>query len=94
MSKPWTHLLEVEMRLKWAAAPQSVELKMPVWTPGSYLVREYTRHLQDFSAKSALPLAWQKVNKNTWRVDTKGRVDRGQLSRLFERTDRPYQRAQ
>src|SRR5688572_16073338 len=60
MSKPWTHLLEVEMRLKWAAAPQSVELKMPVWTPGSYLVREYARHLQDFSAKTGTTaLAWQ-----------------------------------
>jgi len=73
MSKPWTHLLQVEMRLKWAAAPRSVELKMPVWTPGSYLVREYARHVQDFSAKAgANTLAWQKVNKNTWNVDTKG----------------------
>ena len=49
MSKPWTHLLEVEMRLKWTRSPGNVELKMPVWTPGSYLVREYARHVQDFA---------------------------------------------
>ena len=73
MTKPWTHLLEVEMRLRWPAAQQSVEVKMPVWTPGSYLVREYARHVQDFSAKGgARELAWRKLNKNTWQVDAGG----------------------
>ena len=74
MSKPWTHLLEVEMRLKWAGGLDSVELKMPVWTPGSYLIREYARHLQDLSVKasSGRSLAWRKTNKNTWQIDAKG----------------------
>ena len=30
MSKPSTHLLEVEMRVKWTSAHGTVELKMPV----------------------------------------------------------------
>lgn len=74
MTKPATHLIEVEMRLKWAAGPQTVDLKMPVWTPGSYLVREYARHVQDLAVKTAAgqALAWRKINKNTWTVDTKG----------------------
>jgi predicted metalloprotease with PDZ domain len=74
MSKPWTHLLEVEMRVRWEQMPAQTELKMPVWTPGSYLVREYARHVQDFSVRnsSGSDLAWRKVNKNTWQVDTKG----------------------
>jgi Predicted protease with the C-terminal PDZ domain len=74
MSKPATHLLEVEMRLKWAKAQDQTELKMPVWTPGSYLIREYARHLQDFSVKDAAgrSLAWRKINKNTWQIDSKG----------------------
>lgn len=72
MSKPWTHLLEVEMRLKFPTAQQSVELKMPVWTPGSYLVREYARHVQDFDARSGAPLTWRKLNKNTWQIEAKG----------------------
>ncbi|MBK9154669.1 MAG: M61 family metallopeptidase [Chloracidobacterium sp.] len=73
MERPWTHLLAVEMKLKWTAAPQRVELKMPVWTPGSYLIREYARHVQGFGAKAgANSLAWRKLNKNTWEIDTKG----------------------
>ena len=74
MSKPATHLLEVEMRLKWQQMPDHTELKMPVWTPGSYLVREYGRHVQDFGVKNAAgtPLGWRKIDKNTWQVDSKG----------------------
>ncbi len=73
MSKPWTHLLEIEMRVKWEQMPEKLELKMPVWTPGSYMVREYARHLQDFSAKDAggNMLTWRKTNKNTWQIDSK-----------------------
>jgi predicted metalloprotease with PDZ domain len=74
MSKPWTHLLEVEMRLNWTQMPEKAELKMPVWTPGSYLVREYARHVQDFVVKDAAgkDLPWEKINKNTWSVTTGG----------------------
>lgn len=80
MPEPHTHLLRVEMRVGrggGAAAanlPTEVDLVMPVWTPGSYLVREYARHVQDFAASDAggKSLAWRKVNKNTWRVETAG----------------------
>lgn len=73
MQKPWTHLLEVEMSVKWIQMPEKIELKMPVWTPGSYMVREYARHLQDFAAKDGVgnQLQWRKVNKNTWQIDSK-----------------------
>ncbi|MBK7034559.1 MAG: M61 family metallopeptidase [Ignavibacteria bacterium] len=74
MPKPATHLLEVEMRVSWAQMPDQTELKMPVWTPGSYLVREYARHVQAFVAKDANggDLKWRKTSKNTWQVDSKG----------------------
>ncbi len=74
MSKPWTHLLEVEMRVKWDRMPAQTQLKMPVWTPGSYLVREFARHVQDFAVRDAggRALTWQKINKNTWQIDSKG----------------------
>lgn len=77
MTKPSTHLLEVEMRVKWAQMPQLLELKLPVWTPGSYLIREYARHVQDFAVKDAsgAELNWSKINKNTWAVDTKNVKD-------------------
>lgn len=74
MSKPYTHLLEVEMRLKSSGLPAQTEIKMPVWTPGSYLIREYARHVQDFDVQNASGngLSWRKINKNTWQIDTNG----------------------
>jgi predicted metalloprotease with PDZ domain len=75
MPRPHTHLFEVEARLRYAApAPAAVEFVMPVWTPGSYLVREFERHVQDFAADDGAgrALRWTKVNKNTWRVESGG----------------------
>ena len=62
------------MTVRWDQMPNKAELKLPVWTPGSYLIREYARHVQDFAVKDkgGNNLAWQKINKNTWQVDTKG----------------------
>lgn len=73
MAKPWTHLLQVQMNVNWSQMPEKLEVKMPVWTPGSYLIREYARHVQDFTATNAggKPLAWEKINKNTWQIDTR-----------------------
>lgn len=73
MSQPETHLFEVTLRI--VNYPSAVlDLKMPVWTPGSYLVREYERHLQDFVAfADTEPLSWHKVSKNHWQVE-KGTV--------------------
>src|SRR6185369_10100165 len=75
MSKPHTHLFDIDVAIKRTAnGPQDEQLVMPVWTPGSYLVREFERHVQDFAAADAagLPLKWEKTNKNTWRVSTNG----------------------
>jgi predicted metalloprotease with PDZ domain len=76
MPKPYTHLLEVEMRVQIPAnlqVPNETDLVMPVWTPGSYLIREFERQVQDFAADAnGRALDWTKVNKNTWRVKTNG----------------------
>ena len=56
MLKPHTHMLDVEVRIKRKAgieAPPAEVLVMPVWTPGSYLIREFERHVQDFVAVDA-----------------------------------------
>jgi len=75
MSKPHTHLFDITVAIKRnASGPQEERLVMPVWTPGSYLVREFERHVQDFAAADAAgqPLKWEKTNKNTWRIVTNG----------------------
>jgi predicted metalloprotease with PDZ domain len=65
------HLFAVEAR--FPVAGDFVELKLPVWTPGSYLVREFERHVQDLTVTSAegAPLAVTKTDKHTWRVDAR-----------------------
>ncbi len=74
MPRPYTHLLEVEMQLRLSQQKATADLVMPVWTPGSYLIREFERHVQGFGAKDVAgrTLAWKKINKNTWRVETGG----------------------
>ena len=53
--------------------PNETDLLLPVWTPGSYMIREFERHVQDFAADAnGRALEWTKVNKNTWRVKTGG----------------------
>lgn len=44
-------------------------LGLPVWTPGSYLVREFARHVLELTASAdGKPLAVTRRDKNTWDV--------------------------
>ena len=67
------HYVEVESHVPTKNRP-AVELAMAVWTPGSYLVREYARHVEELSAESPAgePLPVTKTAKNRWRVETGG----------------------
>ncbi|MDF7811380.1 PDZ domain-containing protein [Hymenobacter sp. YC55] len=68
MPAPQTHYFEVDMSLG-GFGKQYTDLKMPVWAPGSYLVREFARHVEGFQAKAGgQELRTEKINKNTWRV--------------------------
>ena len=53
------------------SGPAEVRLFLPTWTPGSYLIREYARHLsavEAFDAATGAPLACAKVAKNRFAV--------------------------
>jgi predicted metalloprotease with PDZ domain len=76
------HLIEVDVWLSLASEQPShsssptLEFVFPVWTPGSYMVREYTRNIESISAtvvdqvggtqRSRLPL--RRHGKNRWLV--------------------------
>ena len=70
---PATHYVEVEAVYPTDGRPQ-VELMMAVWTPGSYLVREYERHVEALTvtAEGGRALAVVKPVKNRWRIATGG----------------------
>jgi predicted metalloprotease with PDZ domain len=79
MSQPWTHYFEVSMtlsnisRIKEIPQKEYVDFKMPVWTPGSYLVREFAKNVEGFEATAgAKKVKADKINKNTWRVYSNG----------------------
>ncbi len=62
------HLFQVTLTIARPAPQQRVSL--PVWIPGSYLVREFSRHLQQLQArqgKAAVPL--RQLDKNTWEAE-------------------------
>ncbi|HEY0056125.1 MAG TPA: PDZ domain-containing protein [Pedobacter sp.] len=61
------HYAEVEMTVK-NVKDNSIDLRMPVWAPGSYLVREFAKNVEGFSIKNNGKLQSSKVNKNTWRI--------------------------
>lgn len=69
---PANHYLEVEILWQNFPQPKSgfFDLKIPVWTPGSYLIREYARNIEGFKAfdEDDNALKYRKINKNTWRV--------------------------
>jgi predicted metalloprotease with PDZ domain len=72
MPQPQTHLFEVKLTVSnWDS--ELLDVKMPVWTPGSYLVREYAKQLQDLTAvdNDGKKLAPTKIAKNHWQVQTK-----------------------
>ncbi len=75
MPEPQTHYFEVEMQLKNVSMATNakkngyLDIKMPVWTPGSYLIREYAKNVEAFTASAggkAVPS--EKNRKNSWRV--------------------------
>ena len=71
MSQPQTHLFEVKLTVSnWDS--DLLDVKMPVWTPGSYLVREYAKQLQDFAAvgSEGKKLTAIKIAKNHWQIQT------------------------
>jgi predicted metalloprotease with PDZ domain len=59
-----SHYLIVEARFT-ATGANEANLFLPVWTPGSYLVREYARNIEPISASGE----FRKTSKNRWRVE-------------------------
>jgi len=71
MPRPATHLFHVAITVD--APPPQTELRLPVWTPGSYMIREFARQVQEFWAVDAdgQSLVWRKTRKDTWLVEAR-----------------------
>ncbi|MEN8149126.1 MAG: PDZ domain-containing protein [Planctomycetota bacterium] len=69
--RPSDHFVHVTMEID--DAPEGLVVAMPVWTPGSYLVREFSRHVSGVTAArvSGDPVGVEKIEKNRWLIDAK-----------------------
>jgi predicted metalloprotease with PDZ domain len=65
-----THYVDVSITVKPAKGSTHTEFSMPVWTPGSYKVREFSQNMDFVSASSGTKeLEVKRMDKNDWRVN-------------------------
>ncbi|MEQ8361185.1 MAG: PDZ domain-containing protein [Cytophagales bacterium] len=74
LREPHKNTYRVSLELNYKNAPDTVVLKMATWTPGSYLIREFAKHVNVYSAsnKKGEKLNSFKKDKNTWVVHNDG----------------------
>lgn len=64
------HYVDVRAHFTAVPAQQTMQLRLPAWTPGSYMIREYARHIEAVQAQDAAGVALQceKTGKDTWQL--------------------------
>jgi len=72
-SAPEKHYAEVEVQVP-VANRQSVEMMMPVWTPGFYRVEDYASRVEGITALTpdGKTLSIDQPKKNRWHIQTNG----------------------
>jgi predicted metalloprotease with PDZ domain len=74
LDDPQSH--EVALRLEVPALPERTLLRfgMPAWAPGSYMIRDFARHVYDLRVTDARgrPLPVERLDKQRWQVASAG----------------------
>jgi predicted metalloprotease with PDZ domain len=72
ITAPAHHLVGIELRFPVDTA--TVELTLPAWCPGSYLIRDYARFVRDLTmiGDDGAPRRAVKRDKSTWAIDAGG----------------------
>nr|WP_295085578.1 PDZ domain-containing protein [uncultured Roseateles sp.] len=72
LAQPHTHYFDITLTVPAPAAVQ--ELSLPSWIPGSYLLREFARHLSGMKAsQGSRDVAVEQLDKSRWQVRCSGR---------------------
>ncbi len=66
-----SHLFEITIQTA-SQGSDTLDFALPNWRPGRYLIQNYARNIQEFSASDdkGQTLDWEKVDKSTWRIQT------------------------
>lgn len=65
----YQHYYEVQLEIK--SNKKEVILNLPAWTPGSYMIRDYSTHLHQFSAKDKITgktLNYEQIGLHSWKI--------------------------
>ena len=66
---PGAHLFRVTLQIA-APDPSGQLLRLPVWTPGSYKIRDYSRHIVSIAAHAEdRELEIVKIDKSSWQLE-------------------------
>jgi predicted metalloprotease with PDZ domain len=84
------HILLVSMHIESAEKgylPPAIDLALPAWIPGSYMVRDFARNVTEINARhhrksQKLPLKLEKLDKHTWRVEPGAKAQHISVSML------------
>lgn len=68
----YTYIVQIEAK---PGRGRHTDFALPAWRPGRYIIQNYAGAVSHFAAfdEEGRPLPWQKVNKDTWRVQNPAR---------------------
>ncbi len=71
---PAAHVFEVQLTVQ-TPDPEGQVFEMPAWIPGSYMIRDYARHVVSVRAESdGRDVAVEKLDKSRWRAAATSRA--------------------
>jgi predicted metalloprotease with PDZ domain len=87
MPDPAAHYFEIELRIT-GIHTDSLDLQLPVWSPGRYARMDFARNLQRFAAADSAgkPIVIQELNGSRWRLRTHGQGNARITYRIFANT--------
>ena len=70
LNSPQKKYINVNYHFVFPKAENEMILRFPVWSPGSYLIREYEANVEDFTATDSRghSLKFDKTDKATWKI--------------------------
>ncbi|MDF1782139.1 MAG: PDZ domain-containing protein [Alcanivoracaceae bacterium] len=64
--RPEAHLFRIDMTIP-SPVPEGQVVRIPAWIPGSYMIRDFARHVVRFDATAqGETLPWRKLDKDSW----------------------------
>lgn len=74
LMSPKAHIFEVTLTLNLSKSG-NVRLRLPAWIPGSYMIRDFARHIVSMSGTcDGVEVELKQVNKHSWDVMCQGNV--------------------